>query len=377
MARKKKSLPQGMRYRENGKIEFRISIGDRRYSVYGASITECRKRELEKREEVEKETYRTKGNLTVSEYMTDWLEIMEDNVASSTIRTRRKLNARMVRQTIDKAGNVFGDVKLVDLEPGHIRKMQKSLLNDGLHTRTANETLSLLKQALQDAANERYLDWNPAKAVKSIPQRETPARDTIHRALSKTEVDLFMNAASDSWYYPLYVFLLHTGMRIGEASALSVADVTERSINVHKTVTREDITGYCIREQTKTAAGRRIIDTRPEAWEAFNVQRRNNEAFNSRKVVKMDSPVFTLPKGGIIRPDRVNSDIKRICKLTGIEYFTCHAFRATFTSRCIADGMPVKLLMEILGHTDVQMTLGLYGHGESEQRREWVMAVNM
>ena len=91
----------------------------------------------------------------------------------------------------------------------------------------------------------------------------------------------------------------------------------------------------------------------------------------------MDSTVFTLPKGGIIRPDRVNEDIKRICKLTGIEYFTCHAFRATFTSRCISAGVPVKTLMETLGHTDVQMTLGLYGHAEDQQKRAQLLAVNM
>ena len=87
--------------------------------------------------------------------------------------------------------------------------------------------------------------------------------------------------------------------------------------------------------------------------------------------------MFTLPRGGIIRPDRVNSDIKRICGKTGIEYFTCHAFRATFASRCIAAGMPVKSLMEILGHTDVQMTLGLYGHAEDGQKRSQILAVNM
>ncbi len=376
MARKK-TLPQGMRYRANGNIEYRFSIGNRRFSVYGSSVAECRENELLKREEIREGTFQTRKKMTVSKYMESWLEMMEDNVSSSTIRTRRKLNARMVRQTIDKAGHVFGEIKLSELETGHIRQMQNALLDDGLHTRTANETLSLLKQALQDAENERIIDWNPAKAVKSKKQKEKPARDTIHRALSREEVDVFLNAAENSWYYPLYVFLLHTGMRIGEASALSVKDVSERCIDVYKTVIREDITGYCISETTKTAAGCRTIETRPEAWKAFNEQRRINELIYGSKVVKMSDPVFTLPKGGIIRPDRVNSDIKRICGLTGIEYFTCHAFRATFTSRCIADGMPPKLLMEILGHTDVQMTLGLYGHGEDKQRRKWLMAVSM
>ncbi len=380
MARKKKEvLPAGMRMKpgKEGVIEYRFTEDGKRYTVYGSTVAECRVKAIEKLEEIKAASFTSAKDFTISEYMKKWLDRMEDNVAPSTIRTRRKLNNRMIRQEIDKAGHAFGDVKLSDLEVEHVRQMQKSLVNDGLHTRTANETLSLLKQALQDAANERVIDWNPAKAVKSLKQKEEPARDNIHRALTREEVDAFLKAAVESWYYPLYVFLLYTGLRIGEASALAIRDVTESIIDVHKTVIRVEVVGYTIAEQTKTAAARRKIETRPEAWKAFNDQRRNNEIFNGGKVVKINDPVFTLPKGGIIRPDRVNSDIKRICKKAGVDYFTCHAFRATFTSRCIAEGMPVKLLMEILGHTDVQMTLGLYGHGENEQRREWMLAINM
>lgn len=376
MARKKKKLIEGMRARGNS-IEYSFYLDNIRYYVSGKSPEECMEKAQKKREEIEAGIYKTHEKLTVSEYMEQWLEMMESNTAASTIRTRRKLSNRMLRQSIDKAGHTFGNLKLCNLETGHIRQMQKSLVVDGLHTRTANETLSLLKQALQDAVNERVIDWNPAKAVKPLKQTEAPARDTIHRALSRVEVEAFLKAARDSWYYPLYIFLLNTGMRIGEASALAIGDVTESCINVWKTVTREEIVGYVIREQTKTDAGRRTIPTRPEAWKAWNDQRTNNALFNPKKVTKIDSPVFTLPKGGIIRPDRVNSDIKRICDLTGIDYFTCHAFRATFTSRCIAEDMSVKLLMEILGHTDVQMTLGLYGHGEDNQKRTQLLAVNL
>ena len=375
MARTKK-LPMGMKYRSDNRIEYRFTIDGMRYSVYGATKEECRQKELEKREEIKAGTYKRNKALTVSEYLDRWIESREGKIVPATIRTYKKLINRMKRQKIDKAGHTFGNLKLSKLETENIRQLQKSLLNDGLTTRTANDSISLLKHALETAMDERIIDWNPAKPVERLKRTEQPARDTIHRALTREEVDGFLKAARDSWYYPLYVFMLNTGLRIGEASALTVRDVTEQTINVCKTVTRTQA-GYTIAEQTKTEAGRRTLTTRPEAWEAFQEQRRNNEAFNSRKVVNINRSVFTLPKGGIIRPDRVNSDIKRICEKTGIEYFTCHAFRATFTSRCISAGVPVKVLMETLGHTDVQMTLGLYGHAEDEQKRAELLAVNM
>ena len=375
MARTKK-LPQGMKYRSDGRIEYRFTVNKVRYSVYGSTVTDCREKELQKRKEIENGTYRKSKSLTVSEYMERWLDSRDGKVVSATLRTYKKLTNRINRQAIDKAGHTFGSLKLKELETENIRQLQNSLLSDGLSTRTVNDSISLLKHGLETATAERIIDWNPCEAVERLKRTEEPARDTIHRALTREEVETFLKAAAESWYYPLYVFLLYTGMRIGEASALAVGDVTDGFIRICKTVTRTQA-GYIIAEQTKTEAGRRTIAARPEAWKAFQEQRSYNEMLNSRRVINLNSPVFTLPKGGIIRPDRVNSDIKRICKKTGIEYFTCHAFRATFTSRCIADGMPVKTLMEILGHTDVQMTLGLYGHVEEKQKRAELLAVNI
>ena len=366
-----------MSRRPNGKIMCQFTIDGKRYTVYGATTEECREKELQKREEIKAGTYTRGKDLKVSEYFDQWFNSRSGAIAPSTLRTYRKLAKRIEKQKIDKAGHTFGSLKLSEIETEHVRQLQRSLLEDGLKTRTANDSISLLRHALEAALNERIIDWNPAKAVERLKRTEEPARDTIHRALTREEAEKFLKAAVESWYYPLYVFLLNTGLRIGEASALAIRDVTESHITVYKTVTREEVIGYVVREQTKTDAGRRTIDTRPEAWRAWNDQRMYNEALNGGKVVKLDNPVFILPKGGIIRPDRVNSDIKRICKAADIDYFTCHAFRATFASRCIAAGMTVKNLMEILGHTDVQMTMGLYGHAEDEQKRAELLAVNV
>lgn len=374
MARKKK-LPAGMRYRPNGKIEYRFRFNDRQYSVTGDTQEDCIARKIQKIEEEERGTYKKSRTLTMSEYMDRWLK-SRTGLKPASVLIYTKFTNRMNRQTIDNAGHVFGGIKLCDLETENIRQLQKSLQRDGLHTRTINDSISLLKHALEDAHDEEIIKRNPAKRVKPLPPTEEPARDTIHRALTREEVDAFLKAARDSWYYPLYVFLLNTGLRIGEASALTVRDVTEQSINVCKTVTRTQA-GYTIAEQTKTTAGKRTIATRPEAWKAFQDQRRYNDILNKTKVVKLSDPVFTLPRGNIIRPDSVNSDIKRICEKTGIAYFSCHAFRATFTSRCVSAGVPVKVLMETLGHTDVQMTLGLYAHAEAEQKRDEILSVSV
>ena len=383
-----KKLPVGFREYKGG-YQYRFVVEGKRYSVYGATVKECRAKELQKREEISEKIYRKGKGLKVEEYLDRWIESRELIIKSATMRTYKKLIRRISNTPIDEAGTSFGSLKLVELEAQNVRDLQKAFLQEQeytdsegkivkmrkLTTRTANDCLSLLKKALEAAKNERIITWNPCDPVERLKRTEDQARDNIHRALSAEEWEAFKKAAAESHYYNFYVFLLHTGLRIGEAAALTVGDITGDVISVHKTVTRTE-DGYEIAEQTKTDAGRRTVPLRPEAREALEAQKVNNRMLAADNVIDMNAPIFRMPKGGIIRPDRVNSDIKSYCEKAEIERFTAHAFRATFTSRCVADGVPVKELMEMLGHTDVEMTLGLYAHSNEELKKSKLLAVN-
>lgn len=371
----KKKLPVGFKERPNGSLEYRFSIEGKRYSVYGSTIKECREKELKKRKEIEEKVYRKGKGLKVEEYLERWIESRELVIKSATMRTYKKLLRRICRTQIDAAGTAFGSLRLIEVEAQNVRDLQKALRAE-LTTRTTNDCISLLKKALEAAKNERIIQWNPCDPVERLKRTEDQARDNIHRALSAEELEAFFEVASGSWYINLYTFLLHTGMRIGEASALTVGDISGDLVSIHKTVTRTEI-GYEIAEQTKTDAGRRTVPLRPEARKALEAQKAINRMLAGGNVIDLGAPIFRMPKGGIIRPDRVNSDLKSICTRAGIEKFTAHAFRATFTSRCVADGVPVKELMEILGHTDVEMTLGLYAHSNEELKRSKLLAVNI
>lgn len=384
--KEEKGLPEGFTLRSDGRIMRRFTVEGKRYTVYGNTVKECKKKEDEKLKEIYSGEIVSNKVLTTGEYLNEWIETRTRFVTSATIRTYKKLIKRMIGQKIGKAGQKFGEIKLAKLETKHIRALQDSLLNDGLKTRTVNDSLSLLKKALTSAVNERTITWNPAAPIERLKRTEEQARDNIHRALTREEVQTFMKFAEGgklevdgemkdidkSWYCNFYQFLLYSGLRIGEAAALAPGDV-KGDINVYKTVVRSEI-GYEIEQHTKTAAGTRRVPMYPKAREAVERQKRVNEITDSG--INISKPVFRQPKGGLIRSDRVSDDIKRICDLAKIERFSAHAFRATFISRCVASGMPVKDLMEICGHKDVEMTLGLYAHAEEKSKTEKLLAVN-
>ena len=79
-----KKLPAGMTLRSDGRIVNRFTIEGKRYSVYGASVKECRDKESQKREQI-KAGITIKGkDKTVSIYFDEWISAKEGTVKPTT-----------------------------------------------------------------------------------------------------------------------------------------------------------------------------------------------------------------------------------------------------------------------------------------------------
>lgn len=382
-------LPVGFKKKQDGRYEYRFTVEGKRYSVCGKSVKECREKEIKKRQAIEAGSFTKADKLTVSEYFDRWIESKSGTVSESTIRTDTILLNRIRETRIDAAGHTFGELKLIEVEVQNVRDLQKGLQAElitkdrngktvtrkPMTTRATNDSIHLLKAVYKAAMIERVTSWNPVEGVKPLKRTEAPARDTIHRALTRQETADFLKAARESHYYNLYVFLLNTGCRLGEAGALTAADVSKEAVKVCRTITRTECGGYKIGDETKTTAGRRTIPLNEAAAKAWNDQRMINRVINGG-LDQIGTPVFTAPRGSLLKSANVNADIKRICDAAGIEKFSVHAFRDSFATRCVESNMSVKSLQEILGHTDVKMTLGLYAHCMDDQKQEALKAVN-
>jgi len=357
----------------SGLYRSRFTVEGKRYSVYGATVAECRQKESEKRSQIAAGLNESGKNISVSKYFDRWIENKQGTISGATERRYKMIFNGASAVKMDSIGNTFGAMKLVKVEVQDIRDVQNTL-KDTYSTRTNNDVLNLLKSVFKTAVDERLLTWNPAAPVKTLKRTEEQARDNIHRALTISETQLFLDTAKNEWYYPLYVFLLNTGLRIGEAGSLTVRDVVNNEIHVSRTVTRDEVGGYIIADRTKTAAGTRTVPLNSDASKMWHRQQAINRDFFN--MISLDKPVFCSPRGGILKPYDVDVAIARTCKKAGIDRITAHAFRATFATRCVEGKMEIKSLQEILGHTDVSMTLGLYSHGNEERKIEQLKAVN-
>lgn len=368
-------LARGVKIRKDGRMEKRVTINSVRYSVFGHSMKELEAKELELRQRIAEGTRVTGKNQTVDSYFEDWIERKRDTVKGATIRSERQLYTGISRTVIDAAGTTFGSLKVREVEVRDVIALQKAL-QSRYSTRTVNDMISLVRGLFRTAVDyDRLITFNPCASIRKLKRTEQPYRETKHRALTREETARFMKAAEDSYYHNLYLFLLNTGCRIGEAGALQIRDIGKKSVHVARTLTRTEDGGWTIGEDTKTHAGDRLIPITQEAAQAIERQKALNRlVFESGQ--NMTDTIFKTPRGLLLRSNPINEDIAKICAKADIERFTVHAFRDTFCTRCVESGMPPKTLQTIMGHADITMTLGLYAHCEEDTAVEELKAVN-
>lgn len=389
MARKRKE-------RNDGRICVQFRYNGKRYTAYGDTTKQAeaaaeliraqlltgtyestRDRKRREREEAEAEKHKAVSKMpTFSEYAEEWLRQKRDiKLKETTLRSNKIMLQLIADAVID--GCRFGDMVLDEITRRDVRRLQAELCNKA-STRTTNDAISTVRAIYRHAIADRVVTWNPAENVKAVRRTEQRAADTYHRALTKQETADFLAMAKklSSRYYNLYILMLHTGLRAGEAAALYSTDIDDDGINVVRTVTRTETGGYMIGTDCKTEAGRRFVPLDPEARAALKDQQAINRALNPSNVIQMQTPIFKAARGGILHASIINLDIANICEKAKIERFTAHAFRDTFATRAIESGVEVKELQSILGHRDVSMTLGLYAHTSRERKIEQLLAVN-
>lgn len=372
----------GIYKRKDGTYCNRFTVNGKRYAVYGKSVPECRAKEAERRQQIAEGMLKSGKNQKLSEYAETWIDNKHGTVKETTIYTEKRLFSVISKVVLDDVGTVFGDLTLGTVEPQNIRDVQR-ILSNTLTTNSTNQCISLLSSMFNAAIRDRLITFNPTAGVKPLKRTEEQARNTIHRALTKKETTIFLEIAkngmeekniSKSWYYNLYVFLLHTGCRIGEAGAVMAKDISNGVLTVSRTVTRDESGTRILGEETKTAAGRRTIPLTAEALKAIADQRELESMFGNG-IIAFNKPIFRTQNGSLLETPGINSNIARICEAVGIERFTCHAFRDTFATRCVESGMQAKTLQEILGHTDINMTMALYAHAMEDTKVEQINAV--
>lgn len=283
----------------------------------------------------------------------EFLEMHKPNLRPTTYANYLHLLLKRILPRI-------GDIKIRKITNKDLQNFVNDLISDGYHKHSAKDCMGVINLVLAYGVEMGY-----CKAF--IPKIKYPRE-------IKKEVN---HAFTDSDYKKLLKFCMEnpgkktfptliamtTGLRIGEACALRYRDVDfdEMTISVERSVKRVNIPnqkGFVEVSEPKTFNSIRKVPVLPEVIKLLKDNYIGNDVYIS-------SGNSELP----LEPRTYRQKYVRMLKKLDIEHHTFHDLRHTFASRCINAGGDARTVADILGHANVEMTLGTYTHITDERRR--------
>lgn len=308
-------------------------------------------------------------SLTFKELINLWLEtVYKDSVVESTyIVTENIINNHVLPH--------FGNAVVAELTP---LKCQQLAIK--MHHKRA---LSIVKRVLRYAVVMEIIPVNPAEYV-TVKSVEKP---TKIRRLSQENVDTLLehlNSLPDIYHIErtkvLIYLLMSNGLRISEALALTWSDIhfNDSTITIDKTFSK--IKGGTKISKPKTLASDAILpasDFILKALKRFRVYQKKKRLAAGLNV-KSDL-IFSQLDGSKISYEIASRQVRTIFNECGIDYHGTHTFRHTFASILLDEGEDLKVVQEVMRHSDISLTANLYGKLALKTKRRAVdeMAVKM
>lgn len=272
-----------------------------------------------------------------SDVADDWWEDAEPRISPNTVHGYTVAMRRAVAE--------FGESAIGDISTRDIQQFIKMFAGHGaaqLARKTVANQLLIIRQIFAWAVDEGEIDSNPATDVK-LPKGLKSGKRT---AASTSDEDI-IKKTPDLWLLPY--FILYTGLRKGEALALTGADIDleNRTISVTKSVYFESNIPHI--KEPKTEAGTRTVpilapllpylpkDLKKDEYLFPSSQSKKKPMARSYYMIKMDQ-------------------YHQATNTT----FGVHQLRHSYASILYECGIDPKTAQALLGHADIETTLGIY-----------------
>jgi integrase len=291
--------------------------------------------------------------VTVGQFFTHWL--------ATVIKPRRapKTHEFYSNIVLMYIAPDLGRVPLDKLTPLQVAALLQEKQHSGLSPRTVHHIRAVLRAGLNQAVKWQFLTRNVAALVDSprqstktvVPLTEEAARQVLSVAAPHRLAALFRVA-------------LMMGLRQGEVLGLrwSDVDLDARTLRVAQALQRVD--GHLIYKEPKTAKSRRTLRIPLSVAEALRVHRdqQNFERAAAGDRWTDSGLVFVSTVGTPLDPRNVLRIWHGLLAEAGLARCAFHVSRHTAVSLLIAEGVPLKVIQEVVGHSLLSTTADIYGH---------------
>ena len=265
----------------------------------------------------------------------------------------------------------LGHIQLTKLSPQQVQGLLKGRLKAGLSARTVQYIRTVLCIALGQALKWNLVSRNVAALVDS-PRAEKFEIQPINQK----EARAFLKAIQGDRFEALFTVALSLGLRRGEALGLKWSDIDFQARTLRISQALQRIDGKLRLSEPKTKSSRRVLEL-PDSL--VNKLREHRTRQLEEKMLagpkwQETELVFTSTIGTPVDPRNVKRRLDSLLSNAGLPHFRVHDLRHFCASLLLAQGVPLKVVSDILGHSQLAVTADLYTHVLPAMRRE---AVNL
>ena len=298
----------------------------------------------------------TETSQTASQFLEFWLEQeVRPSKAPKTVRFYEQMTRLYIEPSI-------GHLSLKEITPQHVQTLLNKMAKKGLSPSTIHHVKTTLTVALNTAVKWSLLRQNAATRANA-PKIER--KDPVF--LSLPEAKALLVATSEHYLSRLIELALLTGPRIGEATGLRWEDVNFDLGVIQIRTQLQRVDGTLILRGLKSNSSRRTLALSANAIECLKGQRANQLLWQTHQVEGQPfnklGLCFTGMDGRPLDPRTVDNNLKKFAKKAGVEkQISFHKLRHTVATHLAASGIPLSVLKEQLGHSQISLTVNTYSH---------------
>lgn len=348
---------ENIRKRKDGRWEGRYRVYDVQKrknisrSIYARTYGEVREKLFREKKLAEERKIKKYKGVPFSFAAEEWLAEIAKEKKPSTIHKYRSVYEKYLLCAI-------GEILLAELDIGTVKDALEEERLDTLSDSLRRSIASVLNQILAYAAEQYHTDFMRYTWKKQ--RKDTKPVEVLNQS---EQIRLLQYLYRDMDICKFGIILcISTGLRLGEICALKWEDIDPagKILYVNSTVQRIAADGYA----TKTI----LLEGTPKS-------------VYSRREIPIPDELLSLmqsfPKTGRyvlnckkpMEPRTYQNKFAHYLRAAGIDRKNFHILRHTFATNCIASGADIKSLCEILGHSDVKITLNRYVHPTLETKR--------
>lgn len=312
---------------------------------------------------------------TVGQYLAYWLEHVVLGTARPRTYEKYESNVRL------HITPVVGKVKLQALTAQHIQTLKSKKLKEGLSPTTVNAIQEMLHKALDDAIKAGLISRNVCELV-TLPRKQHKEINPLMPEQARKLLEVAKGHPQEA----LFVLALATGMRRGELLGLKWQDVNfiEGTLQVRRILSRlptkmaKEHGDLYVEADTKTKSSKRGIVIAAFALEVLKQHRIRQE--EAKRVAgdawEEHDYIFATPLGRHLDPGGVLVHLKQLLVKAGLPDKRFHDLRHSAATLLLSMGVHPKVVQEILGHSEISMTMDIYSHVLPTMQRDAMSRLN-